>query len=76
MAQWLFSIAMLIQLLISRGDLLMIPKEDLHYLVEQVREDYTQMVYKLQRLLIEKDSQEGLDVKVDFLTLSESEKHN
>ncbi|WP_318507011.1 hypothetical protein [Bacillus sp. T3] len=52
----------------------MIPKENLHYLVEQVSENDTQLVYKLLRSLVEKGDQEDLDVVADFLPLAEKEK--
>ncbi len=61
-------------LFFSRGVLLMIPKENLHYLVEQVSENDTQLVYKLLRSLVEKGDQEDLDVVADFLPLAEKEK--
>lgn len=53
---------------------MIIPKEDIHYLVEQLREKDTHLVYQLVSYIIQKGSFDDMGVDIDIFQLPEREK--
>lgn len=53
--------------------MLIIPKEDIHYLVEQIREKDTHLVYQLISYIIQKGNFEEIGLDIDFSPLPERE---
>ncbi|MGJ7922908.1 hypothetical protein [Neobacillus sp. LXY-4] len=52
---------------------MIIPKEDIHYLVEQIREKDTHLVYQLISYIIQKGNFEEIGLDIDFSPLPERE---
>ncbi|WP_147535766.1 hypothetical protein [Bacillus marasmi] len=50
---------------------MIIPKEDIHYLVEQIREQDSHLVYQLISYIIQKGNCEDIGLDLDFSPLPE-----
>lgn len=53
---------------------MIIPKEDIHYLVEQLREKDTHLVYQLVSHIIQKGNFEDMGLDIDIFQIPEKEK--
>ncbi|WP_318503024.1 hypothetical protein [Bacillus sp. T3] len=53
---------------------MIIPREDIHFLVEQIREKDTHLVYQLISYIIQKGNFEDIGLDMDFSPLPEKEK--
>lgn len=52
---------------------MIIPKQDIHFLVEQIREKDTHLVYQLISYIIQKGNFEEIGLDMDFCPLPEKE---